>query len=479
VVGDALLIVPPMLKVVTGPLLGPAMLAGAARAAGLGAEVADLNAQWIREQVRDVWRATPRRFVGDHDRPDDLLRGLERMFGQNWLAPGDPVGDGERRMSMRMSHEEVEVQVLRLIDGRLGIWTRDALRDRPRPLVVGVSVMYAGQALAALVASVVARQLWPDAIVVWGGAHVTALRDEIARDARYGRFVDRFAFGYAERTWVELLRAVRDGQQFPRDVVRAGSGASIRARDDGGVVPAFDDLAWYAAAGRLTLPAQASRGCAYGRCEFCTYPDVEGEPRLLPLSPLSATVALAGPAGAAISFKDSLVVAKRLEAIAQMIDGRVRWSACTKLSRTLDCKLLRHLAAAGCVTLELGLETLTPEGQLLINKRQAWPLFLDVLDAAAGARIALVVNYMTGFPGVDAGEEEDWLERVRAAVSERDLIAKVEHNVFQLERRSPMGQQPARSGMRVTSMWPWSSVMEWAPVAAESVGVPKRLRMAL
>jgi len=43
----ALLLVPPLLKVLHGPLLGPAMLVGAARNTGHEMSVWDLNAQWL------------------------------------------------------------------------------------------------------------------------------------------------------------------------------------------------------------------------------------------------------------------------------------------------------------------------------------------------------------------------------------------------------------------------------------------------
>lgn len=467
---DALLIVPPLLKVVTGPLLGPALLAGAAQGAGFGVDVVDLNARWLFEQSPPGIPETPRLFVGDHDRPGDYLRELERRFSSEWLAV-DGIAGADDVLSMRMSHETVVHLVERLVEGRLGSWLRAGMSVHERPRVLGVSVMYAGQVLPALVASVVARGLWPGVLVVWGGAHVTALCEEIVDDTRYGRFVDRFVFGYAERTWVDLLRAVRGGGAFPPEVARAGCRSMLRARDDGGVSPVFGDLtaSW---PGHLTLPAQSSRGCPYWRCEFCTYPSVEGTYRPLPLASSATTVALAQLLGAAVSFKDSLVECTRLEDLAKLIDGRVPWSACTKLSRALSPALLRRLAEAGCATLEVGLETLVPEAQRRIKKRQSWPLFLEVLDAAAAARISLVVNYMTGFPGVDADDELDWFERVQVAIAERRIVAKIEHNIFQLERRSKMAKDPDESGVRVTRAWPWSSVLEWEVA-------PKRVRSRL
>ncbi len=373
-------------------------------------------------------------------------------------------GRGRGYASLRLSHDEVDAAVSRLCKGALGSWGRAKLIALERPRVFGVSVMYVGQVLAALTISAIARSLWPGVCVVWGGAHVTALDIEIASDPRYGSFVDRFVFGYAEETWVRILDAVRDGTTMPGEAVVAGEGVSKRAHDDASVVPVFADLDGYGGQ-RLTLPIQTSRGCAYGRCAFCTYPAVEGAYRAGSMAGVMATVDLAEARGAAVSIKDSLVVVPRLEEIAALIAGRVQWSACTKLSHELDGRFLRHLRAAGCATLEVGLETLTPQGQRLVNKRQPWDLFQAVISAAADAGVAMVVNYITGFPNADASEERSWFERVRSEVlGRRGLIAKVGHNEFQLERRSPMGRAPHYFGMQVTGTWPWESVMAWEPV---------------
>ena len=150
------------------------------------------------------------------------------------------------------------------------------------------------------------------------------------------------------------------------------------------------------------------------------------------------------------------------------IEGRVRWSACTKLHRALDRDLLRRLAAGGCDTLEIGLETIDPEGQQRISKRQSKELFLRVLDAAAAAGVGMVVNYITGFPGEDAAagvRDLGWVEE-QLALRRPGLRAVLEHNGFQLERLSPMARRPEAFGVRVTGEWPWATVLGWeaAPV---------------
>src|SRR5690606_17939075 len=140
-----------------------------------------------------------------------LLSSAQKQFATalaSVMPETDPCLDEDPVLTLTYEHDDVLAGAHRLADGRLGSWMQARLpTDRP-PRVVGVSVMYSGQVLVALALSVVARRTWPRALIVWGGAHVTALRHEIVADARYGECVDRFVFGYAERTWVDVLDAV-------------------------------------------------------------------------------------------------------------------------------------------------------------------------------------------------------------------------------------------------------------------------------
>lgn len=454
---DALLIVPPLLKVAGAPLLGPAMLAGAARSAGHRVDLMDLNAAWLEPYLPDT--VSPSEFVGDHDRPSAALQKATSQF-QHLTSACDARG---------LTHREMLAAAGSLANSEFGPWARSLFRDG-KPSVVGISVMYEGQVVAALALSLLARERWCDVRILWGGAHVTALRDEIARDERYGEVIDGFVFGYAEGTWVKILDAIDASMPLPTQVVRAGERRIPSAEDDPRCVPFFDE----ARPGRyrLTLPAQTSRGCAYGRCAFCTYPRIEGRYRPLELGPALAVVELAQGRGAAVSFKDSLIVPERLAELARAIRGRVSWSACTKLHRALTPAFLRDLAAGGCRTIELGLETLEPNAQRLIDKAQDAELLLRVLDGMESAGLSVVLNYITGFPNVAANAEEAALQFVKDALADRPgLCAKLSRSDFELERLSPMATEDGarRFGIRVTKAWPWSSLLEWEPV----VGSPQ------
>jgi len=167
-----------------------------------------------------------------------------------------------------------------------------------------------------------------------------------------------------------------------------------------------------------------------------------------------------------VSIKDSLVIATRLSEIGDLIQGRVKWSACTKLSRRLDRQKLMQLSANGLATLELGLESLLPQTQRRIDKMQPESRYHDFVRSVAemDSDLSLVVNYMVGFPWENKEEAHAKLEEVR------DFLMKnlgpdrgtIELNTFELERLSAMARFPDAYGIDPFSImtWPWASVLE-------------------
>jgi len=466
----SLLLVPPFLKHFGGPMAGPAYLKGAGERAGHTVDVLDLNREWIKERITLPY--TSGQIKGDHDKPSKELNRLyhdwQELCAAHWPSPL-PVSEREdRTVVLYASHEEVVGCASNMAAGSYGQWVRRHLEQVPRPDLVGLSVMFSGQVIAALAITKVIRTVWPEVPVVWGGAHVTALAEPIGHDAVYGEGIDGFVVGYAEKTWVELLDSIASRTPWPAEVFQAGI-ASRRAKEDPTTVPAFD-LSSYDQ-GSLTLPVQASRGCAYGKCSFCTYPKIEGKHRKLSMVALEPVIAQAAARDAVLSFKDSLLVPNQLREVGALIKGRVLWSACTKLHDSFDQETMRRLFGEGLRTLEIGLETLDGASQSIINKPQSPELLRRFLDAAAAAGVGIVINYMTGLPGADREEEQRWLRVLRDEVAERPLLkAMIEHNTFQLEMLSPMGVDPAAYGIEVVRRWPWSSLLEYK-ISTETITI--------
>jgi len=460
---STLIFSPPFIKYVSGPLAGPALLAGVGREVGVDVQVVDVNIRHLRQYV--TARAWPRpTVVGDHTPDPEGIKKAKSVIREVVLGALDshltsmpPVGC-DVVDAVCLDHDQVQIAAHALADSSLVDQWMTWLPTN-RPMFVGVSVMTSGQVLPGLALSLACKRRWPGICVVWGGAHVTAIADAIAGDVRFGWCVDGFVAGYAERTFRAMLLA--GNPLAVAGVFEAGSGRVVRAID-GVVEPDFGDLSLYGSP-HLTLPMQTSRGCAYGRCAFCTYHAVEGRYRTTPLEASASTIELASRLGADLAVKDALLTADRMDAVGALIDGRCRWAATTRITPRLGRQRLERLTAQGLRTLEFGVESLDPATLGMIDKKQRLNDLEVLLEDAAGLELHLVLNVMFGFPGQtfeDANATCAMLEETFPMRYPHTHFS-TERNLLQLETLSPMGRDPDRYGVRIHERWPWASVMSW------------------
>lgn len=462
----AVLIVPPFIKYSAGPLLGPARCCNLPqRRMVTSVPSLDLNALFIQP------RASPRTkhgaFVGDHNKPTgpQSLAHVERTFLTDHLLPcfgSEAASDSMRRVKFGfLDHADVHQAATKLASSSFGDWARRHMSSQSPPQLTGISILHAGQVVPAVATSILARQLWPDTLVVWGGPHVSGLGDTIPVDIRKRSFAaDVFVTGHAEQTFTKLLDRLASGDSI---LERNAVPIHLQGKSGPAVPPIFDNLAIYDEP--LTLPAHSTLGCAFGKCAFCTYPAIEPVPAKLPLLvSVGSVVDTAHSLGASVSIKDSLATPLRLKEIAGCVQGRVPWSACTKLSRKFDVDTLNQLRDGGLATLEVGLKSLLPDTQLRLGKLQPLPLYEKFLrNVAEVPDLTLVVNYMTHFPWEDDERSLGGLQEARELLlTHFGQRGTVEHNTFELERLSPIARDPTRYGVKDIKSWPWGSVLEYS-----------------
>jgi len=474
----ATLLVPPIIKYSSGPLLGPALLQSAARLAGHECFIVDLNAHYIRPRVSK--RGKHGAFIGDHDKPtgNHSLNSVERNFVEEYILPGlrhTGEADINRRVQFGFfDHDEVRTAASSMASSAFGSWVREILlRELPAiadPHIIGISLLHAGQVIPATAISIVARTIWPKAMVVWGGPHISGLgRATIEMDLAERAFAaDIFVTGHAEQTFVHLLDSLASREWHQHDIPMVWNGQSGGARQT--IVPTFENLGLYDSP--LTLPAQSALGCSYGHCTFCTYPAIEPKPEKLNLPKAVGAVAdMAKTMNASLSIKDSLVPCTRLGEIGDCIANKVPWSACTKLSSRLDLATLTRLNHNGLATLEVGLESLLDATQRRISKIQSQSLYQQfVSDVAEIENLTLVVNYMVGFPWEDPVEAKAKLDEAQDVLDKflGSQRACIELNEFELERLAPMARFPDFYGIDQVKSWPWASVLEYTAAETDS-----------
>jgi hypothetical protein len=471
---DAVIIVPPPSPSDTNPPLGTALIASVAAQRGLAVDVLDLNIRYIN-QFRTRAPQSLGGVIGDHGKDKELLADAARtLFDTCGLNEEEPLfapAAADPVAGMHYSFDSIGAAVKRTLAG-IGPWRGwlerellDYLRRSGVPSVFGVSIMGPSQVFVAVASLAMIKELRPDAVTVFGGSHITLLANEISRDPRYREYVDVFLPGHSEEAFVNLLldQTGRAPTTNPNQA-RHSNEPSAKGFE---YIPLFDasSLQDYPSE-NLTLPLQFTRGCAYGRCTFCTYPAVE--PALTRLRADDARKAvehlISLHSVRRFSLKDSLFTVPMLTEFADALlrepsVSPVAWSATTKASRSLIAAAPR-LAASGLRTLELGVETIHPRGQRLFDKPAGLSMIEQLVATLVDNGISLVVNLIFGLPGETLADAERQLAWFKGLQRHAPAMVKGSLNLLEIVRSSPLATAPPPE-VCLHGIAPWAYCYAW------------------
>lgn len=159
---------------------------------------------------------------------------------------------------------------------------------------------------------------------------------------------------------------------------------------------------------------EASRGCPYA-CSFCAKIDFRDAYRRRDLAPLLAEIdALIGQGATYLYFIDEIFLPQKplLEALAAR---PVAFGIQTRID-LWQPQMLDLLGAAGCVSIEAGVESLTAEGRAALDKKCR--MSTDELAERliyARRRVPFVQANLIEMPADDAALVDAWRERLRGA----------------------------------------------------------------
>lgn len=220
--------------------------------------------------------------------------------------------------------------------------------------------------------------------VVMGGPYVSCRIDDALRH------VDAVVVGEAEETWAPLLadvaanrlqRVYRAPRLPPAELIPAPRWDLVDTRR------------------LMGLNVHVSRGCPH-HCDFCLVHNLYGRrPRYRPVEAVAAEIA--GLPLKTLSFVDDNLTAVKPYArdlMARLKPLHVQWSGLASLEVTRDAALLRDMAEAGCNSLVLGFESLTPEGLAEAKKTQFQiDEYRRGVDALHTAGIHCIGAFVLGF----------------------------------------------------------------------------------
>jgi radical SAM superfamily enzyme YgiQ (UPF0313 family) len=255
--------------------------------------------------------------------------------------------------------------------------------------------------------------------VVLGGFHVTLAPEESQQ------YADALVIGEAEETWPQLLSDFQADRLQPR--YQAEHLSDLKNLP----VPRYDllDLKKYKL---LNIPAQTTRGCPYA-CNYCEVTQVYGgkfrhRPVDEVLHEIREIQRLTG--SKVIYFVDDNFIANRrhaMEITEKLIPLGLTYGCLAPINIGDDPELLDLMQRSGCVHVNIGMESISPESLQAINKKQnRIKDYQRQFKALRDRGIGFSVNVMFGLDGDRPAifdSTVDFLIQIKAPVSFMFILA--------------------------------------------------------
>ncbi len=255
--------------------------------------------------------------------------------------------------------------------------------------------------------------------VVLGGFHATLASEEAQEHA------DALVWGEAEGTWPRLLEDFQGGRLQP--LYKDDKLSDLK----GLPVPRYDllNLKRYKL---LNIPSQTTRGCPHA-CNYCEVTQVYGgryrhRPVAEVIHEIKEIQRLTG--SPFIYFVDDNFVANRGHAMAimeRLIPLKLVYGCLATINVGNDPELLDLMRRSGCLHVNVGMESLSPESLAAINKKQnKTGDYERQFKALRDRGIGYSVNVMFGLEGdrLDIFDSTvDFLIRIKAPVAFMFILA--------------------------------------------------------
>ena len=255
--------------------------------------------------------------------------------------------------------------------------------------------------------------------VVMGGFHATLAPDECQENA------DALVLGEAEEAWPRLLRDFQAGRLEPRYQSQKFSDLKNLP------VPRYDllNLKRYKL---LNIPSQTTRGCPYA-CNYCEVTQVYGgkfrhRPVEEVVEEIKEIQVITG--SNFIYFVDDNFVAHRrhsMEVMERLIPLNLGYGCLANASVGDDAEVLDLMARSGCLHVNIGMESISPESLETINKKHNKVKDYERQFRALRDRgIGFSVNVMFGLDGDHPDIFDttvDFLIKIKAPVSFMFILA--------------------------------------------------------
>ena len=345
--------------------------------------------------------------------------------------------------------------------------------EREQPDVIGISIVLQQQMFSTMTFCALIKQHFPHIHVTIGGNTVTRLRDVLPTSPLF-QYFDSAVVYEGETAFVQLVSAVgakRSLAEVPNTIYKDETGihaSTISFAEDMHALPPpdFDGLPLdkYFVPTKI-LPYLATRGCYWGRCEFCDHGEgyTAGYRSKTIQEALDEIQYLRDKYGAQhFHFTDESYPPALFRKLTRgLIDSKmgIVWTTHMRFEKSLlDQTVWQDAKESGCKYLHFGYESGVERVLQLMDKATTTEIMTKHLQLTADAGIW---NHCMGFFGFPGETKEEAWQSVQFLEANKDHVHSLGFGTFDLGRHNPVAKHPEKWGVTAYKNPEWDLALDY------------------
>ncbi|WHZ15219.1 MAG: hypothetical protein OJF52_002060 [Nitrospira sp.] len=361
--------------------------------------------------------------------------------------------------------------------------------EAEQPDVIGISIVLQQQMFSTMTFCALIKQQFPHIHVTIGGNTVTRLRDVLPQSPLF-QYFDSAVVYEGETAFVQLVSAVgakRSLADVPNTIYKDETGVHTSPTsyaEDMALLPPpdFDGLPLekYFVPTKI-LPYLATRGCYWGRCEFCDHGEgYTAGYRSKKIQDILAEIRhLRDRYGARhFHFTDESYPPALFRKLAHgLIDSNmgIVWTTHMRFEKSLlEDQVWQDARDSGCKYLHFGYESGNERVLKLMDKATTTEVITKHLQLSANAGIW---NHCMGFFGFPGETREEAWSSVEFLEANKDYVHSLGFGTFDLGRHNPVAKNPEKFGVTAYKNPEWDLALDYYFTVKQGLSIEEAERV--
>ena len=361
--------------------------------------------------------------------------------------------------------------------------------EAEQPDVVGISIVLQQQMFSSMTFCALIKQHFPHIHVTIGGNTVTRLRDVFPQSPLF-QYFDSAVVYEGETAFVQLVSAVgakRSLAEVPNTIYKDETGvhtsATSFAEDMHALPPPdFDGLPLekYFVPTKI-LPYLATRGCYWGRCEFCDHGEgYTAGYRTKKIQDILAEVTYLRDKYGSRHFHftdESYPPALFRKLTRGLIESNmgISWTTHMRFEKSLlEDQVWQDAKDSGCKYLHFGYESGNERVLKLMDKATTTEIMTKHLKYTAQAGIW---NHCMGFFGFPGETREEAWSSVEFLEQNKDYVHSLGFGTFDLGRHNPVAKHPDKFGVTAYKNPEWDLALDYYFTVKQGLSIEEAERV--